>query len=52
LEKKLKLKGDIYFIDQGKKKIIKKKFKKFTHSKEKVVTRGKLKCSPLSHVRR
>jgi hypothetical protein len=33
-----------------KKKIIKREKKMSTHSKERIVRRGKIKCSPSSHV--
>jgi hypothetical protein len=43
------LKGEIYFYPFEKKTKLKEK-KKITHSKEKVNRKGKLKCSPSSHV--
>jgi hypothetical protein len=42
------LKGEKYFIDLKKEKI--KMEKMFTHYKERVVKRGKIKCPPQSHV--
>jgi hypothetical protein len=48
LKKKPKLKGEIYFIDL-KEKIIKRK-KMFTHSRDMVIKREKIKCPPPSYV--
>jgi hypothetical protein len=44
------LKGEIYSIDLKRKEKVKERKKKFTHSKEKLNRKGKLNCSPSSHV--
>jgi hypothetical protein len=46
LKKGPKLKRKTYFIDSK----IKNNKKNFTHSKEKVIKRGKIKCPSPSHV--
>jgi hypothetical protein len=48
--KETKVEGGNIFYCIEKKKIIKKEKRKFTHSKEKVNRKGKLKCSPSSHL--